>query len=438
MKVTLSQAVLGTAVGATATLRLDLGAPAVAPLASADVLGIQGGQWTALTLGSGLALTGKVLSATGGGMGGAAESYTLPAATDKALGGVIAGANLTIAGDGTLSLTSGNVTTALGLTPVDAAGAATAAPVQSVAGRTGAVALKAADVSGLATVATTGAYGDLTGAPAAYSLPPATSKALGGVIVGTNITVASGTISLSGANVTAALGLTPVDAAGAAAASPVQSVAGRAGVVTLAAADVSGLATVATTGAYGDLTGAPAAYSLPAATSKALGGVIVGTNITVASGTISLSGANVTAALGLTPVDAAGASAAAPVQSVAGATGTVALPYGMTVDFSQGAAPIVGTLTLDGGAAGPVTISQVDHFVGAAGGTIEATLQIVSSGVATDITGLDALVTSGASVLTGTASAANKMGAGDRLQMVITKVTGTPDGAFFRIRGTQP
>ena len=43
------------------------------------------------------------------------------------------------------------------------------------------------------------------------------------------------------------------------------------------------------------------AYSLPAATSSVLGGVKVGSNITVSSGTISLTKANVTAALGYTP-----------------------------------------------------------------------------------------------------------------------------------------
>ena len=42
-------------------------------------------------------------------------------------------------------------------------------------------------------------------------------------------------------------------------------------------------------------------YTLPAATSSALGGVIVGSNITNSSGTISLTKANVTAALGYTP-----------------------------------------------------------------------------------------------------------------------------------------
>ena len=42
-------------------------------------------------------------------------------------------------------------------------------------------------------------------------------------------------------------------------------------------------------------------YTLPAATSSTLGGVKIGSNITVSSGVVSLTSANVTAALGYTP-----------------------------------------------------------------------------------------------------------------------------------------
>lgn len=50
--------------------------------------------------------------------------------------------------------------------------------------------------------------GIATGANA-YTLPTATSSVLGGVKIGSNITVSSGTISLTKANVTSALGYTP-------------------------------------------------------------------------------------------------------------------------------------------------------------------------------------------------------------------------------------
>ena len=70
------------------------------------------------------------------------------------------------------------------------------APVQSVAGRTGAVTLGYGDISGLATVAHSGAYADLSGTPSAYVLPNATNLILGGVKVdNTTITASSGVIS---------------------------------------------------------------------------------------------------------------------------------------------------------------------------------------------------------------------------------------------------
>ena len=67
-------------------------------------------------------------------------------------------------------------------------------------------------ITGLATVATSGSYNDLSNKPtipSAYTLPTATSSTLGGVKIGSNISVSSGTISLSKSNVTSALGYTP-------------------------------------------------------------------------------------------------------------------------------------------------------------------------------------------------------------------------------------
>lgn len=88
----------------------------------------------------------------------------------------------------------------------------------------------AGQVTGLATVATSGAYADLSGAPAAYSLPTATASVLGGVKIGSGLSI-----------------------------------------------DGSGVVTAAGT------------YTLPAATVSTLGGVIVGTGLAVSSGTISVS-----------------------------------------------------------------------------------------------------------------------------------------------------
>lgn len=188
MKITLTQEAAGIAVGATAVLHLNLGAD-VPPMDAAPLVAVAAGAWAKVTLGPGLAITAGVLDIAGDGSG-----YVLPAATAELRGGVTVGANLTLTGD-TISLGKANVLGALGFTPVDSEGAASAAPVQSVAGRTGLVTLGTADISGFT--------------------------------------------------------------AAAAAAAPVQSVAGRTGAVTLSAGDVAGLSKVATSGSYNDLADTP-------------------------------------------------------------------------------------------------------------------------------------------------------------------------------------
>lgn len=132
--------------------------------------------------------------------------------------------------------------------------------------------------SSLAAVATTGDYNDLTNKPsipAAYTLPTASSSVMGGVKIGSNISVSSGVISLTRANVTGALGYTPpvsdttyVNATTSAAGlmsstdkSKLDSIAANANnyvhPASHPASMITGLAAVATSGSYSDLTGTP-------------------------------------------------------------------------------------------------------------------------------------------------------------------------------------
>lgn len=109
-----------------------------------------------------------------------------------------------------------------------------------------------------------------------YTLPTASSSTLGGVKIGSGLTInTSGVVS---ADVTSS---------------------------TLTAyAKTTDLSAVATSGSYNDLSNKPtipSAYTLPNATSSTLGGVKVGSNISVAGGTISITKSNVTSALGYTP-----------------------------------------------------------------------------------------------------------------------------------------
>lgn len=116
-----------------------------------------------------------------------------------------------------------------------------------------------------------------------YTLPTASSSTLGGVKVGSGLTInTSGVLS---ADVTAS---------------------------TLSAyAKTTDLSAVAKSGSYNDLSNKPtipSAYTLPNATSSTLGGVKVGSNISVSSGAISVTKSNVTSALGYTPATTNNAS----------------------------------------------------------------------------------------------------------------------------------
>ena len=96
-------------------------------------------------------------------------------------------------------------------------------------------------------------------------------------------------------------------------------------------------------GKYADFTGnvdieAGGSYTLPKATSTTLGGVTIGSNISVSNGTISLTKGNVTSALGYTPLQNA------PVTSVNGKTGAVTVNVGVTSVNGQ-----TGDVTIEAG-----------------------------------------------------------------------------------------
>lgn len=136
------------------------------------------------------------------------------------------------------------------------------------------------DGSGNVTISVSGGG---SGGGGNYTLPTASGSTLGGVKVGSGLTInTSGVLS---ADVTAS---------------------------TLTAyAKTTDLSAVAKSGSYNDLSNKPtipSAYTLPNATSSTLGGVKVGSNISVSNGTISIAKSNVTSALGYTPATTNNAS----------------------------------------------------------------------------------------------------------------------------------
>ena len=144
-------------------------------------------------------------------------------------------------------------------------------------------------ITGLASVATSGSYSDLSNKPtipSAYTLPNATSSTLGGVKIGSNISVSSGTISITKSNVTSALGYTPptsdtvydnatATTAGLMSASDkvkLNNIADNANNYTHPpthpASMITGLASVAKSGSYNDLKDKPAIPTVPTKVSE--------------------------------------------------------------------------------------------------------------------------------------------------------------------------
>ena len=279
------------------------------PVASAAVLG-------GIKIGSGIDV------ATDGTVSVPPGSYTLPAATASSLGGIKVGAGLTVGTDGTLNATGS---------------------VVSVAGRTGTVSLTALDISGLAPVARSGVYGDLSGKPSAIS---SFTNDMG---YQTSAQVAAAVQAIIGSAPSAldtlqeiATQLASDESAVSALTSTVVLKADKTYVDGLMATVVSTstLAAVATSGSYNDLSNKPtipAAFNLAPATSTVLGGVKVGSGLSVAAdGTITASGAvssvaGRTGAVTLTAADVGlgtvvtGVTATGPVVSSGGTTPVISM-----------------------------------------------------------------------------------------------------------------
>ena len=188
-----------------------------------------------------------------------------------------------------------------------------------------------ADTASLATVATSGSYNDLSDKPtipAAFTLPTASAGELGGVKVGSGLAIsAEGVLSATGGggggtagvetfngrdgvvtpqagDYTAAMvGLGNVDNTADAdkpistatqAALDLKANAADMNTALAAKANTADLAAVATSGDYDDLTNKPtipAAYTLPTASAIELGGIKIGTGLTIdQDGVVSASG----------------------------------------------------------------------------------------------------------------------------------------------------
>lgn len=261
------------------------------------------------------------------------SAYTLPTASSAVMGGVKIGSNISVS-SGTISITKSNVTSALGYTPptsdtvynnatTSTAGLMSASDkvkLNSIAANannyTHPSTHPASMITGLASVATSGSYSDLSNKPTIPVVPTNVSAFINDAGYLTQHQSLDDYAKKTDVNTALANKLGINDTAAAA----IKDDAGNTISTTYASkADVSALlstklgvtatAYAATrdgagnniVNTYAKKTDIPSAYTLPNATSSTLGGVKVGSNISVSSGVISLTRANVTGALGYTP-----------------------------------------------------------------------------------------------------------------------------------------
>ncbi len=231
---------------------------------------------------------------------------------------------------------------------------ASLAPVQSVAGRVGAVQLQASDVTAgtfaIARIPTI-SYTALANVPTDFS-PSAHTHSTSDVVSFT---------------------------AAAAAAAPVQSVAGRQGAVSLGAADVSGLASVATSGSYTSLQNVPTAFAPQAHTHSTAD--ITGFTGSFAAGNHTHDAAAITSGvLELARIPTVGYTALAGVPATFAPqahTHSTADVVGLTASFSQVGHShdyvrilngLTGTVTIAGGAGVTVSTASSSITISAGGG----------------------------------------------------------------------
>jgi hypothetical protein len=172
------------------------------------------------------------------------------------------------------------------------AAAAAAAPVQSVAGRSGAVSLAVADVSGLAAVASSGSYTSLQNVPATFA-PQAHTHGTAD-ITGFSGTFAAGNHTHDAAAITSGvLELARIPTVGLTASFSqvghshdyVRILNGLTGTVTIA----GGAGVTVSTASSSITIAAAGSYVLPTASSSVLGGIKVGSGLTITDGVLSRS-----------------------------------------------------------------------------------------------------------------------------------------------------
>ncbi len=217
------------------------------------------------------------------------DDYSLPAATVDSLGGVKSGGDITVAEDGSVTVahatkadTATSATSASTATTASSATKATQDGNGKVIADTYATKTELSAVSATASAAQSAADDAAEAAATAQNTASAAQTA-----AASKVATAQGSGNANKAVITNASGnITTGTITSAMITDGTITNADIAASAGIAASKISGLAEVATSGSYNDLAdkpSIPSAYTLPAATSAALGGVKSGGDITVAT-----------------------------------------------------------------------------------------------------------------------------------------------------------
>jgi hypothetical protein len=255
---------------------------------------------------------GSNISVSGDGTISVDTPYTLPVASDSVLGGVKIGANVSVTADGTISV---------------------AAPYT----------LPIADGSTLGGVKLgTGIVGSADGTISVetFTLAPATDNVLGGVKIGANVNVTSdGTISVAAPYVlpqasSSTLGGVKIGSNVNVAADGTISVAAPYALPTASGTTLGGVKIGSGISIAGDGTISVSSYALPVATDTVLGGVKIGANVNVtADGTISVEAPYVLPVASSSTLG--GVKIGANIQTDSSGTISVAAPYVLPIASSS-------------------------------------------------------------------------------------------------------
>jgi hypothetical protein len=378
-----------------------------------------------------LGTAGQVLTVNSGGTGlqwstvsgsGTVTSVALTAGSNKL---TVSGSPITTNGTITVDVNPANISlTALagtlattqggtGITTLGSAG-----QVLTVnSGGTGLVysSVPASSVTGLATVATSGSYTDLINTPtipAAYTLPTATASVLGGIMVGSGLAINSGVLSATNTNTgtVTSVGLTAGSNKVSVSGSPITTsgsitvdinpanislttlggtLATTQGGTGLTSLGTAGQVLAVNAGATGLTWVAPSTYTLPAATTSTLGGVIVGSGLAINSGVLSATNTNTGTVTSVSLT--AGSNAITITGSPVTSSGSI------TVDVNQAnlnVGNMTGTLSFAHGGTGLTALGTAGQVLTVNSGATAAQWSTLSVAAA-NVTGLATVATTG-------------------------------------------